>query len=91
MLSTAIAIQQATQESVHHPEVMSVASALFHKRNELAEDDFVKELYFYSAHLSAVTATLVTQAILTESQMDEMIDSIKEMETLGEEITNGNN
>lgn len=91
MLATAIALQQATQEAVHDEETMAMASALFHHRNELDEDDFIKMIYMYSAHLASLTATLVTHVTLTESQINEMMDSIKEMDAIGKEITNGNN
>jgi hypothetical protein len=91
MLSTALAIQNATQEAVMDNTVMSMASAMYHNKNEMTENDFAKALFIYSAHLSALTATLVTSACLTETQMDEMMDTIKEFEQLGKDITNGNN
>lgn len=90
MLSTALAIQTATQDAVMDDSTMSMASAMYHNKNEMSEEDFAKALFMYSAHLSSLTATLVTSACLTESQMDEMMNSIKEIETLGEDILNGN-
>jgi hypothetical protein len=33
-----------------------------------------------------MTATLVTHAILTESQINDMIETIKEMEAMGKDI-----
>jgi hypothetical protein len=91
MLATAIALQNATQEAVHDEETMAIASALFHHRNELDEDEFIKMIYMYSAHLASLTATLVTHVTLTESQLDEMMSSIKEFDQLEKDITNGNN
>ena len=90
MLSTALAIQEATAEAVHDESVMGIASVIFHTRNEMSEDEFVKAMFMYSAHLSALTATLVTHACLTESQINDMIETINEMENLGKDITNGN-
>jgi hypothetical protein len=90
MLATAIALQEATQEAVHDEETMAMASALFHHRNEITEDEFIRMIYIYSAHLASLTATLVTNVCLTESQLNEMMDTIKEMNAIGEEITNGN-
>ena len=78
MLATAIALQNATQEAVHDEETMAMASALFHHRNELDEDDFIKMIYMYSAHLASLTATLVTHVTLTESQINEMMGAINE-------------
>jgi transcriptional regulator of NAD metabolism len=86
MISTALAIQEATRNAVHDEEVMGMASAIFHHRHELDEEDFIKAMYMYSAHLSAMTATLVTHACLTESQINDMLETIKEMEAMGKDI-----
>lgn len=86
MISTALAIQEATRDAVHDEEVMGMASAIFHHRHELDEEDFIKAMYMYSAHLSAMTATLVTHACLTQSQLNDMLETIKEMEAMGKDI-----
>jgi metal-responsive CopG/Arc/MetJ family transcriptional regulator len=86
MISTALAIQEATKNAVHDEEVMGMASAIFHHRHELDEEDFIKAMFMYSAHLSAMTATLVTHACLTESQLNDMLETIKEMEAMGKDI-----
>ena len=86
MISTALAIQEATRDAVHDEEVMGMASAIFHHRHELDEEDFIKAMYMYSAHLSAMTATLVTHACLTKSQINDMLETIKEMEAMGKDI-----
>lgn len=91
MLSTALAIQEATQEAVMDNSVMSMASAMYHNKDEMTTEDFAKALFIYSAHLSALTATLVTSACLTESQLDEMMNTIKEFDSLEKDITNGSN
>ena len=91
MLATAIALQEATQEAVHDEQTMALASAIFNHRNDLPEDEFIKMIYMYSAHLASLTATLVTHVCLTETQLNEMMDTIKEMDAIGEDITNGNN
>ncbi len=90
MLATAIALQNATQEAVHDEEVMNMASALYHHRSDMTGDEFARAMFIYSAHLASLTATLVTNVCLTESQLNEMMDTIKEMNAIGEEITNGN-
>jgi metal-responsive CopG/Arc/MetJ family transcriptional regulator len=86
MISTALAIQTATKDAVHDEEVMGMASAIFHHRNEMSDDDFARAMFMYSAHLSAMTATLVTHACLTESQINDMLETIKEMEAMGKDI-----
>ena len=86
MISTAIAIQMATQEAVTDDSVMDMASALYHHRNEMTNDEFAQAMFRYSAHLSAMTATLVTHACLTESQINDMLETIKEMDSMGRGI-----
>ena len=91
MLATAIALQEVTKNAVHDEEVMDLAAAIYHHRNDMSGEEFAQALYMYSAHLSALTTTLATHALLTESQLDEMMSSIKEFDLLGKEITDGNN
>jgi len=86
MISTALAIQEATKEAVYDEETMNMAAHIYHSRNEVSEDEFIRMMYLYSAHLSAITATLVTHACLTESQLNDMLETIKEMETMGKDI-----
>lgn len=90
MLATALAIQEAASDAVHEDIVMDMASNLYHMRDELSTEDFARALFQYSAILSSVTATLVTQALLTEDQLDAMINDIKEFDKIGKDITNGN-
>lgn len=91
MIATALAIQEATHEAVMDESVMIMASTMYQNKDEMTTEDFAKALFMYSAHLSALTATLVSHACLTESQINEMIKSIKEFDELGKDITNGNN
>jgi transcriptional regulator of NAD metabolism len=86
MISTALAIREATRDAVHDKEVMGMASAIFHHRHELDEEDFIKAMYMYSGYLSAMTATLVTHACLTKTQLRDMLDTIEEMEEMGKDI-----
>lgn len=86
MISTALAIQSATKEAVHDEMVMDMAAAIYHHRDEMTSEEFAQALYLYSAHLSAMTATLVTHACFTESQLNELLSTIKEMEALGKDI-----
>ena len=89
MISTALALQEATQEAVHDEMVMAMASDLFRNRDTDAES-FAKMLFQYSAMLSSMTTTLVTNALLTESQLHDLLDTINEMESMGKDIDNGN-
>ena len=89
MIATALALQEATQEAVHDEMVMAMASDLFHNRDTDAES-FAKMLLQYSAMLSSMTTNLVTNALLTESQLHDLLDTINEMDYMGKDIENGN-
>lgn len=86
MIATALAIQDATKNAVHDEQIMDMAAMLYHHRNEMSNEDFTQALYIYSAHLSAMTATLVTHACLTENQLNDMLETIKEMESMGKDV-----
>jgi hypothetical protein len=88
MIATAIALQDATKEAVMDKYSLGMAGQLFTKRDITTDDEFQEMLFKYSAHLSALTATLVINAVLTKSQLDEMMDTIKEMDSMGKDITN---
>ena len=89
MIATAIALQNATQEAVHDEMIMAMASDLYHNR-DTDSDTFAKMLYQYSAMLSSMTTTLVVNAVLTESELNDLLDTIKEMDSMGKDIENGN-
>jgi len=86
MISTAIAIQNATKEAVYDESVMEMARMLFNTKDVVNEETFAEAIFQYSAHLSAMTATLVTHAILTKSQLDDMLNTIREMEQMGKDV-----
>jgi len=86
MIATAIAIQDATASAVHDNMIKDMAGHLYHARNEMTDEEFVQFLFKYSASLSALTATLVTSVCLTESQMNDMVDTIKEFDQLEQEM-----
>ena len=90
MIITALKLQEATKEAVHDEMTMTVASQLFAGRDTMSDEDFTRMLFEYSALLSSLTTTLVTNVLLTEEQMDAMISDIKEFEQLGKDALNGN-
>ena len=90
MIATALALQNATQEAVHDEDVMKHASHLFHSRNEVSEKEFVRMLFEYSAHLASLTTTLTTNVLLTKSEIDDLLGTIEEMESMGKDLDNGN-
>jgi hypothetical protein len=86
MISTALAIQEATKEAVYDESVMDMARAIYHMKDSMDSDQFAQAIFMYSAHLSAMTATLVTHACLTSDQINDMMNTINEMEQMGKDV-----
>ena len=91
MIATAIRLQETTKEAVHDDMVMGLAAHIHHSRNTMNDNEFAEALYKYSALLASLPTTLAINVLLTEEEMNAMLDEIKEFEQLGEDITNGNN
>jgi hypothetical protein len=88
MIATAFAFQSAMKEAVMNDLTMGLAKDIYDNKDYMDTETFAKAMFQYSTHLSALTATLVMEACLTKSQIDEMIDTVKELEALGKDITN---
>ena len=86
MIATALQIQQATGDAVTDISTMMLAKNIFENHNTMTNDELSEALFEYSAHLSALTATLVTHACLTKTQINDMVSDIKEFENLGKEM-----
>lgn len=82
MISTALAIQDATRDAIFDNQTISMVKEIIESRNMLDEDSLTQALFQYSAHLTALTATLVTSVCLTKEQLDSMVDTIKEFDKL---------
>ena len=93
MIATAIKLQEASKDAVHDEMIMEIVKHIMEIRNVVDDEGFIKEMYNYSAMLSAMTTTLVAHALLTEEQINDMLEAIKEMDKVGEELLNeyGNN
>ena len=85
MIATAIALQEATQNAVHDEMIMDMARDLFESRY-ISEDDFIRKIYQYSAMLASLTTTLATNVLLTKSQIDDLLGTIEEMESMGKDL-----
>jgi hypothetical protein len=90
MIATMLELQNATQEAVHDETIMSLAAYVHQSRNEMSDEEFAHALFQYSAALSSMTTTLVTHVLLTEAELNVMLDTIREFDNLGKDITNGN-
>jgi len=82
MISTALAIQDATRNAIFDNETMYMVKEIIESKDMLDEESLTKALFQYSAHLTALTATLVTSICLTREQLDAMVDTIKEFDQL---------
>ena len=83
MISTALAIQDATGNAVTDFSSMMKAKFIFDNHNTMTQEELTEALWQYSTHLASLTATMVTHACFTEAQMDELMETIKEMESMG--------
>jgi len=88
MIATLIAIQDATKNAVMDRESVSLAHSLWQSKDYMDEREFAQAIFSYSAHLTALTATLVLDATLTKSQINEMMNTMKEMDSMGKDTTN---
>jgi hypothetical protein len=86
MIATALALQEATQEAVFDESTIVIAKTIAEQFGLDDNDDFIRQLFVYSSHLSALTASLVTNVCLTKDQLDEMINVIKEFDTMSKEM-----
>jgi hypothetical protein len=84
MISTAIAIQDATGNAVVDISSMIRAKYIFDNHHTMTQEELTEALWNYSTHLASLTATLVTHACLTESQINDMMNTIEEMEAMGQ-------
>ena len=82
MISTAFAIQDATRDAVFDASTVSMIKEIIESKDMLDEDSLIQSLFKYSAHLSALTASLVTSICLTQEQLDAMVETIKEFDQL---------
>ena len=86
MISTMLAIREATEEAILDQEVMDLAAFIFRNKDSLGAEEFAQLLFKYSSHLAGLTATFVTQVCLTESDLSVLVDTIKEMNQLEKEV-----
>lgn len=90
MISTAIAVLNATKDAIFDEEIMALAGELHTRRNELSDEMFPKFIYLYSTALASRVADLTTKALLTESEMSDLLDTIAELDDLSETILEEN-
>lgn len=87
MYSQAFGLQEATNQAVFNDEVMTLAAGLTKNYQSMSLVEFVDSLFEYSSLLSAVTAALATERLLTAEQLQSLMATIEEIETLDSEIT----
>lgn len=86
MSATALAIAEASKQALHSDEVVSGVKYILENKNILTEQEMLREMFVLSTHLTALTAHLVTSVLLTEEQMDAMMNEIAEFDELGKEM-----
>lgn len=86
MISTALALQDATQDAVINISTMIKARQIYQGRETMSEQEFADALFEYSAHLASITASMVTNAIMTKEQLHELNATIVEMNSMGKDV-----
>lgn len=86
MISTAIAIQDATGNAVVDLSSMMKAKFIYDNHNTMTQQELTEALWDYSTHLASLTATMVTHACLTSEQLDTLLSTINEIENMGKDI-----
>lgn len=86
MIATALQIQDATGDAVINLETMIRARDIFRNRDIVSDEEFSKMLFEYSAHLSALTASMVTEVLLTEEQFNQMNNEIREFDNMAKDV-----
>ena len=86
MLVTAMEILEVTKESLFHEDIMGMAGELHERRNELDDDTHAKFLFMYSSALASKIADRVASVLLSESELKEMMDSLKELDEMAESV-----
>ena len=83
MISTAVDLLERSKASMFNPRSMIMAKLVYEARNQ-DEEVFAKLLYDYAAHLIAYTASEMMEALLSEDEMSDLQDTIKEIDEMGE-------
>lgn len=84
MISTAIAIQDATGNAVVDISSMMKAKFIYDNHDTMTKEELTEALWQYSTHLASLTATLVTHACLTGEQLTTLMETIEEVESMGD-------
>lgn len=87
MISTAVDLLNRSKQSMFNPRSLILAKLVYDSRHD--DELLSKNLYRYASHLIAYTASEMMEALLTEEEMSDLSDTIKEMDEMGE-IFNGN-
>lgn len=86
MIATALQIQDATGDAVINIETLIRARDIFRNRDIVSDEEFQSMLFEYSAHLSALTASMVTTVLLTEEQFTQMNNEIREFDNMAKDV-----
>ena len=86
MIITAMEILEATKESMFDPEIMGLAGELHERRHELDDNTHAKFLFMFSSRLAAKVADSVTHVLLSESDLKDMLNEMKEFDDMAEAV-----
>lgn len=78
-ISTIMALQEAVTNTMKNDDVRSWAGYLVENRDSLTDEQFIEQLFEYSANLTALSSELVTKVFMTQEQIDEMVATSVEL------------
>jgi ketopantoate reductase len=81
MLSTSFALSEAVNKAMTEDSVKATAFALMSIHADVTPEMFQKLLFEFSANLTAVTASLVTEVFMTQEEITKMIQESNEIIT----------
>lgn len=86
MISTALKILQATEESIYNDEIMAMAADLYHNRLEMPNELFGKFMFIYSSALASRVADKVALACLSQDEYNQMTEAVTEIDDLTDDV-----
>lgn len=72
-LSTSFALSEAANKAMSDDSVRLPALVLQQTYQQMNPDEFLEALFQFSANLTSITASLVTEVFMTEEQIKEMV------------------
>ena len=84
MISTAVALQDATGNAIISPDTLVQASFIANNREHMTDEQFASVLFNYSAHIATLTASLVVGVVMSKEDVENLLSTMEELEDMGQ-------